>query len=146
MDPVKSKNITCLFSYNNILPFEPAGYGIGNFFGSSDDFEEMVIRCRAAGVGVIVNIVLNHFTRHGSQSSLGNPIHKPGPMDFPAVPYNASNFHQCDNKIESSWNTNCTGYGLDVKTESPECQEKIVEYLHNELVGGRNCLKNWAAT
>ena len=111
------------------MPFEPAGYGIGNFFGSSDDFEEMVIRCRAAGVGVIVNIVLNHFTRHGGQSSLGNPIHKPGPMDFPAVPYNASNFHQCDNKIESSWNVNCTGYGYDVKTESPECQEKIVEYL-----------------
>ena len=65
--------------YMDILPFEPAGYGIGNFWGSSEDLEDLVVRCNDVGVTVIANIVLNHFTRHGSKSSLGHPIHKPGP-------------------------------------------------------------------
>ena len=63
-----------------IAPFGPVGYGIGNFWGSIEDLEEMVLRCRKVGVTVLANVVLNHFFFDfgDTLSSLGNRIHHPG--------------------------------------------------------------------
>ena len=103
-------------SYWSVRPFEPAGYGIGNYWGTAEELDEMVLRCSEAGVSVIANIVLNHFTWERGNSSLGNPINSPDTGDFPSVPYTKENFHEAR--------------GLHkVRTEDPYVQQKIVEYL-----------------
>ena len=39
----------CFSGDGYIAPFGPVGYGIGNFFGSSDDLENMALRCGEVG-------------------------------------------------------------------------------------------------
>ena len=39
----------CFSGDGYIAPFGPVGYGIGNFFGSSDDLGNMALRCSEVG-------------------------------------------------------------------------------------------------
>ena len=142
---------TCTYFRDDgyIAPFGPVGYGIGNFWGSSEDLEDMVLRCGEVGVTVLANVVLNHFFFDfgDTLSSLGNRIHhpgkifnfdlmisqRPGAMDFPSWGLTADDFHpECN--VDNVWQDEttlkeCTPYGFDVKTESPRVQEKIIEHL-----------------
>ncbi|KAI8892225.1 glycoside hydrolase superfamily, partial [Globomyces pollinis-pini] len=43
------------------LAYQPMAYKIGNRLGTEEEFSQMVKTCRAAGVEVVVDVVLNHF-------------------------------------------------------------------------------------
>jgi alpha-amylase len=42
--------------------YQPIGYKIGNKLGTEGEFIDMVLNCKNAGVDVVVDVVLNHFT------------------------------------------------------------------------------------
>ncbi|NBW93660.1 MAG: hypothetical protein EBR20_04720, partial [Bacteroidetes bacterium] len=81
--------------------YQPVSYGFETRRGDRPSFEGMVARCDAAGVDVIVDVVLNHmadadlehegdaeFTGRGTGGSTF------GPWDYPGI-YDYDDFHHC---------------------------------------------------
>ena len=52
----------CFSGDGYIAPFGPVGYGIGNFFGSSDDLENMALRCSEVGSESLSLLLLSLLT------------------------------------------------------------------------------------
>ncbi|KAJ7749527.1 alpha-amylase [Mycena maculata] len=72
--------------------YQTVSYTLTSKRGSSAQFANMVSTCANAGVGVIVDVVLNHMTSGAGTGFAGNTYSK---YDYPAVPYTSSNFHYC---------------------------------------------------
>jgi len=56
--------------------YQPVSYGLDSRSGSADDFRRMVASCRAAGVQVVVDVILNHMAsacREAKGASTGTP-------------------------------------------------------------------------
>ncbi len=98
--------------------------------GTSAELADMVARCRAAGVEIYADVVINHMTAGSGIGSAGSAYTK---YSYPAVPYNSSNFHSpCG--IDSYNNLlqvqNCELVGLaDLRTEAVTVRETIGHYL-----------------
>ncbi|KAF4520994.1 hypothetical protein B566_EDAN002490 [Ephemera danica] len=75
--------------------YQPFSYNIGTRSGSLADFTDMVARCNAVGVRVMVDVVLNHMSGDWTDpvGTLGTPAN-PQTRDYPGVPYNAAHFNQ----------------------------------------------------
>ncbi len=104
--------------------YQPMGYAIEGRSGSRAQFAEMVDRCKAVGVDIYVDAVINHMAALD--------------RNFPEVPYGPDDFHTCTTPIDYSntWSIqNCDLSGLnDLKTESAYVQGKIADYM-NDLIG-----------
>lgn len=99
----------------------------------------MVDTCKAAGVDVYVDVVVNHMAAYtGGTGSAGSSW---SARNFPAVPFTADEFHtpKCD-IAPADYNTaslradvtNCDMPGLpDLNTSLPSVQNKIAAYLNN---------------
>ena len=68
--------------------YQPVDYNLTSRFGDEQQFRDMVSTCRAAGVKVIVDAVINHMTGQGHKSYGGVEY-----THFSYPDYNASNFH-----------------------------------------------------
>ncbi|WGL17823.1 carbohydrate-binding module family 20 domain-containing protein [Microbulbifer bruguierae] len=101
--------------------YQPVSYSIEGRSGSRAQFASMVSRCKAVGVDIYVDAVINHMAAWD--------------RNFPEVPYGPNDFHNCTSDIDygNTWSIqNCDLVGLnDLKTESDYVQQKIADYLND---------------
>ena len=112
--------------------YQPVSYSIGRSrSGSGVEFTDMVNRCKAAGVGIYVDAVINHMTNSPSPGvgSNGTAYTK---YDYPGL-YAPSDFHTPCTVTDFSSAANvqdCELLGLpDLDTGSPSVRQRIASYL-----------------
>lgn len=101
--------------------YQPLSYAIEGRSGTRAEFASMVNRCKAVGVGIYVDAVINHMAALG--------------RSFPEVPYGTNDFHTCTSNINygDAWSIqNCDLSGLnDLKTEADYVRGKLANYLND---------------
>jgi alpha-amylase len=98
--------------------------------GTVAELRDMVTRCKAVGVDIYADVVINHMTAGSGTGSAGTAYTK---YSYPSVPYTQLDFHSgCS--INSYNDANqvqlCELVGLsDLATESESVRQKIADYL-----------------
>ena len=123
--------------------YQPVDYNLTSRMGNEAQFASMVSTCRAAGVKVYVDAVINHMTGQGSTSYGGVTGYTK--YDYPGL-YSSADFHnyptdcaESDDQIHN-WDdynevTHCELSDLsDLRTESDYVRTEIAGYL-NKLIG-----------
>lgn len=112
--------------------YQPVSYSVEKSrSGTGDEFRAMVSRCKAKGVGIIVDAVINHMTNYPSPGtgSNGTAYSK---YEYPGL-YTATDFHPpCALNDYSNAATvqDCELLGLpDLNTGSASVRNKIAGYL-----------------
>jgi alpha-amylase len=110
--------------------YQPVSYRIDRSrSGTRAEFVEMVARCRAAGVDIYVDAVINHMTAGSGTGTSGTVYTK---YEYPGL-YTQADFHTpCGvNNYASAANVqDCELLGLaDLRTRDPSVQAKIAAYL-----------------
>jgi alpha-amylase len=134
--------------------YQPVDYNLTSRMGNEEQFKSMVTTCRAAGVKVYVDAVINHMTGQGSVSYGGvhyshfqypdapspNPgslysdgdFHHPGPNPTTDCPSKSGGIEDFNNYQQV---IHCELLGLaDLRTDSPKVRATIAGYL-NKLIG-----------
>ncbi|MBP2436595.1 alpha-amylase family glycosyl hydrolase [Microbacterium amylolyticum] len=113
--------------------YQPVSYKLESRMGTEAEFESMISRCNAAGVGVIVDAVINHMSGapSGGTGWAGTQFQY---YNYPGL-YGDSDFHDCRrdiNNYQDRWEVQeCQLVGLsDLKTSSPSVQQKLADYLN----------------
>jgi alpha-amylase len=120
--------------------YQTVSYTLDSRSGSRADFTAMVNRCRAAGVEIYADVLLNHMTAGAGTGSAGTVYTKYsypglyGPEDFHANPNPAFSSVLCDHSIGDFYNAvevqTCELGGLaDLRTEEPSVQDKLASYM-----------------
>lgn len=112
------------------IRYQPVSYSLGRSrSGTAAEFTDMVTRCKAAGVDIYVDAVINHMTAGGGTGSNGTVYTK---YNYPGL-YTQADFHpSCSvNDYSSAANVqDCELVGLaDLNTGSASVQQKIADYL-----------------
>ncbi|WP_054113963.1 carbohydrate-binding module family 20 domain-containing protein [Marinagarivorans algicola] len=101
--------------------YQPVSYAIEGRSGSRDEFASMVKRCKAVGVDIYADAVINHMAAWD--------------RDFPEVPFSQWDFHDCTGGInyQDRWQVqNCDLVSLnDLATEKDYVQGKIADYMND---------------
>jgi alpha-amylase len=112
--------------------YQPVSYSIARSrSGTGAEFIDMVSRCKASGVGIIVDAVINHMTNFPSPGvgSNGTAYSK---YSYPNL-YSEADFHPpcAITNYQSAANVqDCELLSLpDLKTESPSVRQKVADYL-----------------
>lgn len=115
------------------MRYQPVSYRLDKSrSGTRAQFIDMVNRCRAAGVQVYADAVINHMASgSGTTSSAGASAW--GAKSFPNVPYGTGDFHNTcaiTNYQDANNVQNCELSGLaDLNTGSAYVRGKIADYL-----------------
>jgi alpha-amylase len=115
------------------MRYQPVSYRLDRSrSGTRAEFIDMVNRCRAAGVSIYADAVINHMTGgSGTQTSAGN--FSWGVKSYPLVPYGSGDFHgtcAITNYSDAGNVQNCELSGLqDLNTGSAYVRGKIADYL-----------------
>lgn len=128
--------------YSWWLHYQPVNYRkLEGALGTRDEFDEMAAACNKRGVGIIVDVVINHMTAGTTKGTGSAGTEWDGPTQNYAY-FSFFDFHSCDSCKDTcdidysiaSQVQNCRLLGLnDLKTEAPYVQGQIVEYL-NRLI------------
>jgi alpha-amylase len=121
--------------------YQPVDYGLTSRMGTEAQFRSMVATCRAAGVKVYVDAVINHMTGQGHVSYGGISYTK---YDYPGL-YTEGNFHHpgagcpttggIDDFNDYTQVFKCELVGLsDLRTETDYVRGRLAGYL-NKLLG-----------
>ena len=119
--------------------YQPVSYRLDSRSGNRAAFADMVARCRAAGVGVVVDAVINHMAGIGEGEGIAGTRYTP--FQYGAL-YRHEDFHHCgrhgDDSIrnyQDRWEVqHCHLVGLaDLATEKPAVRERIRHYLQTLL-------------
>ncbi|MFD7709338.1 alpha-amylase family protein [Streptomyces sp. NPDC059786] len=128
--------------------YQPVDYTLESRMGTEKQFKAMVATCRAAGVKVYVDVVVNHMARDGHESYGGaSYTHYDypglyGPADFHTYPDDCPVQPPADSADENTirnYNdyrqvTQCELLRLaDLRTETPRVRKQIAAYL-NKLI------------
>lgn len=116
--------------------YQPVSYNLESRSGSKSQFVEMVNRCKAAGVGIIVDGVINHMAFGGGTGNAGSEY---GDRTYPGL-YSQNDFHYINGNPSSNCQINdyydryqvqnCDLVGLpDLNTGASYVQNRIAEYL-----------------
>jgi alpha-amylase len=112
--------------------YQPVSYSIERSrSGTGAEFRSMVTRCKAAGVGIIVDAVINHMTNSPSPGtgSNGTAYTK---YEYPGL-YTRADFHTActvTNYADAANVQDCELLGLpDLNTASTSVRQKIAAYL-----------------
>ena len=110
--------------------YQPVSYSIDRSrSGTRAEFAQMVQRCRAAGVDIYGDAVINHMTAGAGTGTNGTPYTK---YEYPGL-YTQSDFHSaCGvNDYQTAANVqDCELLGLaDLRTGLTSVQQKIADYL-----------------
>ncbi len=110
--------------------YQPVSYSINQSrSGTQAQFIDMVTRCKAAGVDIYVDAVINHMTAGSGTGSNGTVYSK---YSYPPL-YGPSDFHTpcAVNNYQDAANVqDCELVGLaDLNTGSATVQQKIADYL-----------------
>jgi alpha-amylase len=120
--------------------YQPVSYRIESRGGTREEFADMIARCKAAGVDVYADAIINHMADVGTGMGVAGSEYTE--FSYP-VPYGYDDFHRCgrnkNNSItnyQDKWEVqNCQLGGLaDIDTGRPSVQAKIGAYL-NDLLG-----------
>jgi len=99
--------------------------------GTGIEFTDMVTRCNAVGVGIIVDAVINHMTNYPSPGVGSNGTHY-SKYSYPGL-YTASDFHTpclVNNYQDAANVQDCELLGLpDLNTGLPSVRQTIADYL-----------------
>lgn len=122
--------------------YQPVSYKIDSRSGNRHDFYAMVQICKAAGVDVYVDTVINHMA--GGTSGMGTAGSTYGNYNYPNVPYTRESFHTPSCSIAGSDYDNvranvtqCDLPGLpDLDTGNPAVQDRIAAYMKDLLSMG----------
>jgi len=120
--------------------YQSVSYKLESRSGTRAEFADMVKRCRAAGVEIYADVILNHMAAGAGTGSAGTVYTKYsypgvyGPDDFHADPNPAYPNILCDHTINDFNDPNevrtCELSGLaDLRTESPTVQDELANYL-----------------
>jgi alpha-amylase len=115
--------------------YQPVSYQLESRSGSRAELQTMIDRCRAAGVAIYADAVINHMAGFESGvGSAGTPFTK---YDYPGL-YGPADFHDCRQNVTDYGNaenvTQCELVGLaDLDTSAEAVQNQLVDYL-GELV------------
>jgi len=130
VSPPQEHSITPSFDWSE--RYQPVRYTITKSrSGTEAEFVDMVNRCRTAGVGIIVDAVINHMTNFPSPGtgSAGSPYTK---YDYPGL-YTQDDFHTpcAVTNYQSAANVqDCELFSLpDLNTKSNSVRQKIADYL-----------------
>lgn len=119
--------------------YQPVSYRLDSRSGDRAAFADMVTRCRAAGVGVVVDAVINHMAGIGEGEGIAGTRYTP--FQYGDL-YRHDDFHHCgrhdDDNIrnyQDRWEVqHCHLVGLaDLATEKPAVRERIRHYLQTLL-------------
>lgn len=141
--------------------YQPVSYKIASKRGTRAELKAMTAACKAAGVTVIADVVLNHMVRttllthrswntpwltlrllHAPQSgatssSVGFAGSAYSKFAYPAVPYTSANFHSActpdDSNATSTWDCELSSLS-DLATEQAAVRATLHAYLE-DLVG-----------
>ena len=122
--------------------YQVASYNLNSKLGTEAEFKQMVSTCRAAGVGVIADAVINHTTgvdRKEGVGTAGSTFDIEG--NFPAIGYTKDDFHTCDHNIgnyhdaQEVWNCRLSGL-QDLDTSREHVQDIIAGYMAKLLKMG----------
>eukprot|EP00095_Tigriopus_kingsejongensis_P003521 maker-scaffold522_size146686-snap-gene-0.16 protein:Tk03521 transcript:maker-scaffold522_size146686-snap-gene-0.16-mRNA-1 annotation:"alpha-amylase a precursor" len=123
--------------------YQVASYRLESRGGNREAFINMVQRCNAAGVNVVVDVVLNHMTGRGAgdSSGWGGSYFNAENEDYPSVPFSTLDFHKPYCEIHDYNNVdevrNCGLLGMnDLNHGKDYVQEKIAEYLNDMVTIG----------
>ncbi len=120
--------------------YQSVSYTLDSRSGTRAEFADMVKRCRAAGIEIYADVILNHMTGGSGTGSAGTIYTKysyPGlysPQDFHAVANPAYPSTFCDHSINDFNDPvevrTCELDGLaDLRTEDPSVQDKLASYM-----------------
>ncbi|XP_069940254.1 alpha-amylase A-like isoform X4 [Cherax quadricarinatus] len=122
--------------------YQPVSYTLESRSGTAMEFIDMVQRCNAVGVRVIVDVVVNHMAELGrSGYGSGGTTFNADQLDFPGVPYTSVDFTPQDlcpsadgivgNNSDVYEVRNCYLLGLtDLYTSSYHVREQLAHYLN----------------
>ncbi|WP_169165577.1 carbohydrate-binding module family 20 domain-containing protein [Cellulomonas taurus] len=118
--------------------YQPVSYKIEGKLGTRAEFAAMVQTCQSAGVGVIVDAVINHTTGADGGSGVGVAGSSYGVDSFPGI-YGAADFNDCRSNITNYQDRyqvqNCRLVSLqDLRTGSEYVRNTLAGYL-NDLIG-----------
>ncbi|MFE7407176.1 alpha-amylase family protein [Isoptericola sp. NPDC057559] len=118
--------------------YQPVSYKIESKLGTREEFKAMVDACGEAGVGIVADAVINHTTGADQGAGAGVAGTSFAVDDFPGVPYTAADFNDCRENIANYGDRdevqNCRLVSLqDLRTGSPDVQDKIAGYLNDLL-------------
>jgi len=98
--------------------------------GTAAELTDMVSRCKAVGVDVYADVVINHMTAGSGTGSSGSVYTK---YDYPSVPYTSLDFHSAcgiNSYADARQVQNCELVGLsDLATESDNVRTRVANYL-----------------
>ncbi|WP_432463976.1 starch-binding protein [Agarivorans sp. QJM3NY_33] len=101
--------------------YQPVSYRFNSRSGNREQFQDMVQRCKASGVDIYVDAVINHMAAWDRY--------------FPDVPYGTNDFNSCTREIDygNRWQVQyCDLVGLnDLKTSSDYVRQKIADYMND---------------
>ena len=118
--------------------YQPVSYKIESRSGTREQFEDMVRRCKTAGVDIYADAIINHMAGEIAVGVAGSEYSE---YDYP-VPYTYDDFHHCgrneNDRIENYQDLfevqNCQlGTLDDLDTGKPEVQQKLAAYLSDLL-------------
>jgi len=116
--------------------YQPVSYRLESKLGTRAEFASMVSTCRAAGVEVIVDTVINHMSGRpeGGVGFAGSPFSH---YSYPGT-YSDADFHSCRRDISNYGNAwevqNCNLVQLaDLATEATYVRDRIAAYM-NDLI------------
>ncbi|CAD5221708.1 unnamed protein product [Bursaphelenchus xylophilus] len=155
---ISPPNEHIMINENNDVPwfvrYQPVSYQLNSRSGNETELQDMIRRCNAVGVRIIVDVVLNHMVgvnqkagqdkRWSSGASHFDAAQ--GVEYFPGVPFNKSDFNDplCNHDIEgpdyqhnAAHVKECRLVGLlDLNQGKPEVREKMIKYLNNLIEFG----------
>ncbi|SDE59709.1 pullulanase [Actinobaculum suis] len=119
--------------------YQPVSYQLESKLGTAAEFQQMINTCRAAGVGVIVDAVINHTTgvdREAGTGIAGSSFDAAG--NYPQAGYGPEDFHKCTENIsdyrnaENVWNCRLSGL-QDLDTGSEKVRDRLGQYFADLL-------------
>jgi alpha-amylase len=122
--------------------YQPVSYQLTSRGGSREQFVDMVERCKAAGVGIYVDAVINHMTGVGSGKGVAGSGY--GEYEYPPL-YDYDDFNHCGrnegdeiNDFDDMWEVqNCELVNLaDLRTDTDKVRETLAAYLNDLLSVG----------
>jgi alpha-amylase len=141
VSPPNEYAVLASYSYPWWQRYQPVSYALQGRSGTRAEFVDMVQRCRAVGVGIYVDAVLNHMTAQAS--GVGSAGTKFTKYEYPGL-YTQADFHQPVCAIQDSdYASNaehvqrCELVSLaDLDTGNPSVQAKLAGYLSDLLAIG----------
>ena len=120
--------------------YQPVSYKLDSKLGTKAEFKNMITTCKANGVGIIADAVINHMTGADNKDKVGvgGSKYDATAQTFTDAGYTKDDFHKDTSNIENYnvaeevWNRRLVGL-LDLDTGSKHVQQILGKYFADLL-------------